>query len=269
MVGRTLSLDHIARQDIVGSLSNPRGQRRGPVKPIADEQLLHRSVVDRVLRKGKQLAIGSLCDRWLIVRLGMSGQLLTGSAASERCDHVHARWTIGGGASLAFRDARRFGSLIPCPSRSELEAHWQRLGPDALSIDPMDLLDRLRSRKLAVKAGLLNQQIVAGVGNIYADESLFRARIHPRTVCTSFRHEHAVRLAESLREVLASAIEHGGSTLRDYCSPSGITGSFRLVHQVYGREGQCCLICGAKLSGARVGGRATVWCPTCQGRRIK
>lgn len=269
LIGRTLRLDHVARGDIIGSLAHPRGQRGGRVLPVPAEHLLDACVVDRVLRKGKQLAIGARSGRWLIVRLGMSGQLLSGESLARKTDHIHVRWLVSDSAPLAFRDARRFGSLIPCHDRSELDTHWQQLGPDALSIEPDDLFDRLQSRRVPMKACLMDQRMVAGIGNIYADESLFRAQVHPATHCCRMKRAHVDRLVVSLREVLVSAIDQGGSTLRDFCSPHGIRGSYRSSHQVYGRKGRTCVVCQAVLRGTRLAGRASVWCPNCQSRRIK
>jgi len=266
LVGRSMRLDRLGRSDIVGSLKHPRGQRLGHSTAVEKECLLDGCVVDDVLRKGKQIAIGTRSGRWLIIRLGMSGQVLSGDSVATKHDHVHVRWTVDGGLPLVFRDARRFGSVIPCRTRAELDAHWQLLGPDALSIDSGDLLNRLRSRRKAVKTCLLDQRLLAGVGNIYADESLFRARVHPQAIASRLKQEQIALLAMSVRDVLNEAIDHGGTTLRDFCSPSGGAGSYRSAHQVYGREGKPCQVCGGSLVGSRLGGRASVWCPTCQRR---
>lgn len=269
LVGREMRVDHISRSDIVGSIAHPRGQRRGRASPVPADRLLDGCVVDRVLRKGKQLAIGARDGRLLIVRLGMSGQVLSGDALSSKKDHVHVRWSLSDGTSLAFRDARRFGSVIPCRDQHQLDAHWQRLGPDALSVDSDDLHGCLRLKRVPVKTCLLDQSILAGVGNIYADEALFRAGLHPQVIGSRLTRAQIDRLALSLRAVLLSAIEHGGSTLRDFCSPKGVVGSYRVAHLVYGRKGLSCCVCGTILRGQRLGGRASVWCPTCQSRRIK
>jgi formamidopyrimidine-DNA glycosylase len=269
LVGQSMRLDRVERYDIVGSLTHPRGQRSGRSAAVALDELLDDCVVDCVLRKGKQIAIGAQGGRWLIIRLGMSGQLLFGRSLDAKLDHVHIRWTIDTATPLGFRDARRFGSVIPCRTRDELDAHWQKLGPDALSIESGDLLNRLRSRKTAVKACLLDQQVVAGIGNIYADESLFRACVHPQTIASTLRREQVELLAESVRDVMKAAIKGGGTTLRDYRSPSGASGSYQSEHLVYGRRGEPCRTCGNTLVGKRLVGRASVWCPTCQRRRIK
>lgn len=269
LIGRTFRLDHIGRRDMVGSLAHPRGQRRGRVLPVSAECLLDGCVIDRVLRKGKQLAIGARSGRWLIVRLGMSGQVLAGDLPESKKNHVHIRWLLSDGTSLAFRDARRFGSVIPCRDDDALEAHWRQLGPDALSVESTDLQRRLQSRKAPLKACLLDQRVLAGVGNIYADECLFRSRLHPQARASGLRREQIDQLVLSLQLVLRSAIDLGGSTLRDFCSPDGAHGSYRSAHLVYGRKGLPCPVCGTVLRGARIGGRASVWCPNCQSRRIK
>ncbi|MFM7479605.1 MAG: bifunctional DNA-formamidopyrimidine glycosylase/DNA-(apurinic or apyrimidinic site) lyase [Planctomycetota bacterium] len=269
LVGRAVRLGHLGRNDIVGSLEHPRGQRGGRALPVPAESLLDGCVVDRVLRKGKQLAIGARSGRWLIVRLGMSGQLLSGDLLASKKDHVHIHWFLNDGTSLAFRDARRFGSVIPCDDQDALDVHWRLLGPDALSVEPHDLLSRLRPKRTALKTCLMDQSVLAGVGNIYADESLFGARLHPLMPASRLQRGHVDRLVLSLRKVLVSAINHGGSTLRDFCTPSGVGGTYRSAHQVYGRKGEPCPTCRVALRGARIGGRASVWCPTCQDRRIR
>jgi formamidopyrimidine-DNA glycosylase len=138
------------------------------------------------------------------------------------------------------------------------------LGPDALEVSGERLFERTRGSARAIKAGLLDQRVLAGVGNIYADESLFLAGIAPRRRAERLSREQCERLAACVRGVLAVAIEAGGSTLRDYVDADGRAGASQFAHRVYGRGGQACVACGRVLRSAVVGQRTTVWCGGCQ-----
>ena len=145
-----------------------------------------------------------------------------------------------------------------------LARHWAALGPDAMDPDATDALVRLRGSRSPVKARLLDQALIAGVGNIYADEALFRAGVRPTRPGRSLSEREVRAIAEALRTVMASAIEARGSTLRDYRDPEGEPGAFALSHAVYGRGGTPCSRCASTLLVARVAQRTTVWCPRCQ-----
>lgn len=235
-------------------------------------------------RLGKQLAIEAVDGRVLVVQLGMSGQLLTTGGGAERravkrtppqataaaslSTHRHLAWHFTAArdrsGALIFRDPRRFGGVSSYASMDALrETAWGALGPDALTIDAPTLALRLRGAR-AIKAALLDQAVLAGVGNIYADEALFRARVRPTRRAGALTHEEIECLATALRSVLASAVQHDGSTLRDYRAPRGQPGRAQLLHAVYGRAGELCLACRCKLRHMRLAGRTTTWCPTCQ-----
>jgi formamidopyrimidine-DNA glycosylase len=168
---------------------------------------------------------------------------------------------------LIFRDPRRFGGVRTYPSFAELhKARWSDLGPDATE-SPRALADRLlefKSSTRAIKAALLDQAVLAGVGNIYADEALFAAGIKPQRRLRRVKPAEAIKLAESLSAILGRAIEAKGSTLRDYRTASGESGGFQNQHQVYGRARLPCFRCETLLRSALVGQRTTVWCPSCQ-----
>jgi formamidopyrimidine-DNA glycosylase len=266
-------------EDPAGGWSRAPADRRDAPKPRVDKRLLlEGSAIEEIGRRGKQLAIFG--DRAATgIHLGMTGQLLF-RAPGERLrksDHVHVTWrlvTPGGAAvgRLVFRDPRRFGSVSAHESREELvQTRWDALGPDALTLSASTLIERLRPRRSTsgpvrnVKSALLDQATLAGVGNIYADESLFRAGIRPGRRVDRLTDNEIALLACSILEVLQEAVASGGSTLRDYVDGEGSSGSFQFSHRVYGRTGQMCITCGETLVGDVVAQRTTVWCPRCQG----
>lgn len=224
---------------------------------------------DRVVslhRLGKQLAILGASGRVMCVHLGMSGQLLhTQPGQVAPADHVHVRWTLDDGARLHFRDPRRFGGLWLGRDLDSLRTHrWNALGPDALTITPKQLEAALGGSSRSLKAALLDQRALAGVGNIYADEALFRAALHPLTPCRAVTRDEWAALARSTRAVLRDAIRRGGSTLRDYRDANGDAGGFQTRHRVYGREGLACVACETPIVRILVAQRSTCWCPSCQ-----
>jgi formamidopyrimidine-DNA glycosylase len=237
----------------------------GPCRP---RDLLEGAVVRAVERHGKQLAFIAEDGRVLVAHLGMSGQLraLAPGVEPPRSTHVHAVWMLDGGGRVIFRDPRRFGGLWVLKGEAELRERWSRLGPDGLEITGEQLRERAGQSLRAIKAVLLDQSVVAGVGNIYADEALFLSRIHPLRAARSLRAEEYDSLAAAIRRTLLAAIAAKGSTLRDYRDASGEPGDAQAGHAVYGRAGEPCYGCHGKLKGMRVAQRATVWCPRCQPR---
>ncbi len=230
--------------------------------------MLQDATVASLERRGKQLAIVADDGRCLVIQLGMSGQVLVvddPNAVSVHT-HVHAVWTIDPGDSIMlFRDPRRFGGLRPVRSIERLRSiAWKTLGPDALVIEGAMLAHAAGASRRPIKSVLLDQSVLAGVGNIYADESLFRACLHPLAPANSLEAETWNTLASCIRDVLHEAISQGGSTLRDYVDALGRSGSATQSHRVYGRRGLPCLACGTALAHALVAQRATVWCPRCQ-----
>lgn len=222
-------------------------------------------------RLGKQLAIVADTGRVLSVHLGMTGQVLVRTSAPEQSEkHVHAVWTTNDPpAFMIFKDPRRFGGLWTFPNLESLRANrWSGLGPDALDADPASWAKGLRAGKRAVKAAMLDQAVVAGIGNIYADEALFRAGIRPGTLTSRVPTVQAENLARITQKLLAEAVEAGGSTLRDYRNADGASGSQQLKHRVYGRGKLPCLRCGKPLQSGTVAQRTTVWCSACQPARL-
>lgn len=246
---------------------------RGCVLDTKSEHLLRGGDLERVVRHGKQLAMVASDGRAVCIHLGMTGQVLVNPAAQPRSEgHVHARWTVrlpkdGRIVQVVFRDPRRFGGLWTFENYEHLRrTRWSALGPDALTISVDALTQGLSGRVCAVKAALLDQRTLAGVGNIYADEALFRAGLDPRTRAGKLDDAQVRRLTQAIRETLKQAIESGGSTLRDYRDATGSPGAYQERHAVYGRAGKACTRCGGTLLGLILAQRSTVYCPTCQSK---
>jgi formamidopyrimidine-DNA glycosylase len=240
-------------------------------KPTTTRDLLAGDTIQELRRLGKQLAIIAKSGRVVCVHLGMSGQLLWKKPGDEPPrGHIHAEWHIESTRGkpqgrLLFRDPRRFGGLWTFDSVASLEiARWSQLGPDALHVSAEQLCNGFEGGRRAVKAALLDQGMIAGVGNIYADEALFLAGIKPTRLASRVKPPESTRLAAALREVLQRSIATGGSTLRDYVDADGNRGKAQDAHAVYGRGGEHCFRCGAKLRQAQVAQRTTVWCAHCQ-----
>jgi len=197
-----------------------------------------------------------------IVHLGMTGRLLVTTPDTPVARHTHARLSLASGRELRFVDPRRFGRL----EFRDLDRHEGFAGPGAepLSIDTADFARLFRGRKLAIKAALLNQKLLAGVGNIYADESLFRAGIRPRKAAGRLTRADLEKLRAALVEVLEHAIRLGGSSVSDYVDADGVRGFFQLEHCVYQRTGEPCRKCQTPIRRIVLGGRSTHYCPWCQ-----
>jgi formamidopyrimidine-DNA glycosylase len=223
--------------------------------------------IESVGRRGKYIFIRLLNNLVLVVHLGMTGQLRLVDAVAPIEKHTHAVFFLDDGRQLRYRDTRRFGRLLLGTERELLAAKkMPLLGPEP--IDPEfaadELYRRLRKRHTALKAVLLDQSAIAGVGNIYADESLHRARLRPDRRAGSVSKKSARRLHESLRESLQAAIENRGSSVDTYRDAWGETGRQQEQLLVYGRAGEPCFTCGRPLSSIRIAGRTTVFCRRCQ-----
>jgi formamidopyrimidine-DNA glycosylase len=196
----------------------------------------------------------------------MSGQLLHMKHGDPPpANHVHVSWQLSDGTSLHFRDPRRFGGIWCFPDIGSLrETRWSSLGPDALTLTTAELRGALGTSARTIKAALLDQRAVAGIGNIYADESLHRARINPHRACSTLTPGEWRTLAGSIRAILARAVERGGSTLRDYVNADSTPGGFQAEHRVYGRGGKPCTACRTELVRSIIAQRSTCHCPICQ-----
>ncbi len=265
----------------LGNADEKIGQMQLQSVAPSPECLLAGCRIKALYRHGKHLAIETQEGPSLCVHLGMSGQVLVQEPTEIDREqalrtHTHVVWmldqaniTHGVGDQIhkimLFRDPRRFGGLWSYPSLELLRAsRWSHLGPDALLVQGEELSRAIAGSKRAIKAALLDQSVLAGVGNIYADESLFRAGISPRRLALRLRPDACKRLAAMIRDVLRESIAAGGSSMRDYLDANGKAGTSQVTHRVYGRGGAPCLSCGTLLRSALIAQRTTVWCPKCQ-----
>jgi formamidopyrimidine-DNA glycosylase len=229
--------------------------------------------VSRVRRRGKMLLVE--CEgRWtLVFHLKMTGQFLFAAEGSPRDKHVRLVIRFEDGRNeLRFRDVRKFGFLLCLEGEPERACgELAGLGPEPLEVGRPEFRAILEARQGRIKSLLLDQTRIAGIGNIYADETLFAARVHPETPASSLRAEAVERLYLAMRKILASAVEAGGSTLTDagYHDADGNAGDFQFSHKVYDRKGEPCLVCGTPIQVRRIGGRSSHFCPRCQRRSGK
>lgn len=199
---------------------------------------------------------------FLLVHLGMTGRLTCEPTSEFRDKHTHMVLELDSpGQWLHYSDIRRFGRLrVTREFRDDLG----QLGPDPLEISAADFVQRVRSRRAMLKSLLLNQAFLRGLGNIYADESLFRAGIHPAALGSRLNRNRALRLHEAIQQTLSHAIRQGGSSISNYVDGQGRSGFFQLEHQVYRRTGQPCVRCGSPIRKMIVASRSTHFCPKCQ-----
>jgi len=211
---------------------------------------------------GLRLADGGRRPLWLLLHLGMTGRLLRTAAGAPLSLHTHLRLGLEGGEELRYSDPRRFGA-VQVLGAAELREWLARLGPDALTVPYAAFRARLQ-RRARIKALLLDQRVLAGLGNIYADETLWRARIHPDRPACSLSPAERLRLWRSMRAVLREAIRYRGTSVSDYVDLDGRRGVFQNRLRVYGRAGEPCRRCRTRLVRIRLAGRGTVLCPRCQ-----
>jgi formamidopyrimidine-DNA glycosylase len=224
-------------------------------------------------RRGKYIVCSLDSGDSLMIHLRMSGRVLVSPAGSDRPDHTHVVLHLGGEPSqeLWFVDPRTFGEMVVFdPSRVEVELpELARLGVDPITdgLSVVELSSTLRRRARQLKPLLLDQHVIAGIGNIYCDEILHRAKLRPDRLANTLKPAEVRRLHEAIHSILGEAIDAGGSTLSDtqYVDVMGDGGSFQLDHRVYDRAGQRCLTCG-RTNIVRIvsGGRSTCYCPRCQ-----
>jgi len=241
---------------------------RWPVPPNLAE-LITGQTVQAVERRAKYLMI-QFSAGTLIVHLGMSGSLRFVAPDTPALKHDHIDLLLqphGAQATLLrYRDPRRFGAWLWQPGPGELHPLLARLGPEPLSdaFDAEHLFQATRGRSVAVKQALMDNAVVVGVGNIYANEALFHARIRPTRAANELTRADCKRLAEAIKLILARAIEAGGSSLRDFVDASGQPGYFQQTYYVYGRADEPCRVCSHPIVQIRQGQRSSFYCPSCQ-----
>ena len=235
----------------------------GCKRALAD--LLRKKKVLAVERRGKNVILCLSGGGALFVHLGMSGRLRVLSRSVPREKHTHLIFSfLNKGDQLRFIDPRRFGRVFWEGGKKGKWVSLSRLGPEPLGIPLSEFVARVRARRREIKPLLLDQHFLAGVGNIYADESLHRAAIHPRRRSDSLSGKTLARLHRAVREVLKEAIEAGGSSVRSYVDFDGSAGGYQHSLRVYGREGERCPACTGRIVREIVGGRSSFYCPRCQ-----
>jgi formamidopyrimidine-DNA glycosylase len=254
-------LAHVLRGRRIASIEARRPDLRRALPQDLGQRLTGAHVTE-LHRRAKYGLIDTDRGDTLVFHLGMSGHWRIDPGETGKHDHFII--TTDEGRRVALNDARRFGSLDLL--RTDELDDWppfKALGPEPLDLDPKDLKSRLSGRKSAIKLLLLDQRIVAGLGNIYVCEALHRAGIHPARAGGSISLQRLKRLVPAIHHVLDEAIAAGGSTLRDFASPDGELGYFSKSFSVYDREGRKCR-CGAMVARIVQGGRSTFYCPRCQ-----
>jgi formamidopyrimidine-DNA glycosylase len=250
-VVRTLR-PHLPGRRIVSAVFSSRFVTPGNRKALA-RNFVNRTVVS-VTRRGKFIVI-ALDKGTLTVHLGMTGRLLLDAPTSK---HSYGVFTLDTG-TLVYTDSRQFGRI-----------YWNhdlsRLGPEPMEVGLAEFQTRMKQRKTSIKALLLNQTFLAGMGNIYVDETLFAAGVHPLAIASRLRAPRVAAIHQHMREILGAAIAQGGSSISDYVDAQGNRGWFQLQHQAYGREGEPCRVCGTPIRKIIVAQRGTHYCPRCQRR---
>ena len=247
-VGRTLlSAKSLERQK---RRKAPKSRAQSLSAPAAEAEKAHPEPVEGSV---------SPTQSQFIVHLGMTGRLQVCEPNAEILKHTHAIARLASGRELRFVDPRRFGRLSVAH-----RGNFETVGIEPLEIDLDRFIALFRGRKTPIKSALLNQKLLRGVGNIYADESLFRAGIRPRRRVSTITRDQFAELLAAIKAVLSEAIALGGSSISDYVDADGEAGSFQLQHRVYGREGEPCLICKTPIKRIVIAGRSSHYCPKCQ-----
>jgi formamidopyrimidine-DNA glycosylase len=257
---------HLAGRRIARVTQVSRQALRKPWSAGWDSLLVGRRV-EGVQRRGKWIVLGLEGGSSLVFHLGMTGQLTVTGALEPLATHTHLVFGLeDADKQLRFRDVRRFGSATLLATRADLESFFAAagLGPEPFDLRPGYWKERLAATGRCLKAVLLDQGVVAGVGNIYADEALFQARLHPARLGRDLDAREAERLARAVPAVLGRAIRRRGSSIRDYVGGSGLKGEYQNEFRVYGRTGAPCPRCQTPIAKIRLAGRSTHYCPECQ-----
>lgn len=233
---------------------------KSPAREI--ERVLKSARIDSFRRVGKHI-VGDLETpsgpaQW-IIHLGMTGRCVVSEPGAELAKHTHLIATLESGRELRFVDPRRFGRLQVMQGRQ-----FEAPGAEPIASGKEQFVKLFRGRKTPIKSALLNQKLLSGIGNIYADESLFRAGVRPKRQAARLTRAELERLYDAVQEVLDEAIKAGGSSISDYVDANGENGLFQLQHRVYQRTGEPCLVCGTGIKRVVLAGRSSHYCPKCQ-----
>jgi formamidopyrimidine-DNA glycosylase len=242
---------------------------RHPVPHNLMNEMLYGQRIRAVRRRAKYLLIETEDQTLLIIHLGMTGNLGIFPHATPLKIHDHVCWQLDNGLELRLNDTRRFGAvwLLPPEQAENMETDFfGTTGPEPFSktCTPAHFMALARARKQPVKTFLMDSKVVAGIGNIYANEALFAAGIHPCREVYTLQEDDWQQLIQLIRQILTQAIACGGSTISDFINASGESGYFQINFQVYGRKGQPCLQCGIPIEKIQISGRASYFCPKCQ-----
>lgn len=240
---------------------------REPLDSLKDPRLLGKKVLD-VRRRGRYLIVDLEENLALLMHFGMSGVLKTVPLAQARAKHEHVIFDLGNGESLRFECPRRFSllKLLDLPCAGAIPAELNKLGVEPLSdeFNAEYFCAAAQKRKLSVKEFLMLNEVVTGVGNIYATEALFKCRISPLRAACDVTAKEAQQLVAEVKAILLDSINSGGTTFSDYRQLDGSTGKYVLALDAYGRAGEPCRVCGTLLAAVKQGGRTTAYCPKCQ-----
>src|SRR3954452_4627240 len=238
------------------------GSKPEPLKSSAREiaKVLEGARINKVKRVGKHIVVDLAKSGQWIVHLGMTGQMLVAAPESDLAKHTHLVAKLSSGRELRFVDPRRFGRL----SVHKPENAFAAQGGEPLGVSEEEFINLFKGRKTLIKSALLNQKLLSGVGNIYADEALFRAGVRPRRRGATLTHVELHKLYEALRAVLNESIKAGGTTFSDYVDAEGELGNYQFDLRVYGREGERCVRCKTSIKRIVISGRSAHYCPKCQ-----
>ena len=256
---------------VLGKLRRSKLSLRTKWHPKWEPLLLGRTVA-RIDRRGKWIVVVMDDETRLLVHLGMTGQLRVIETSEPAADHTHLTVSLDADAAeLRFRDIRRFGTAIVFRAAIETQEFFEKsgLGPEPFDLDAEYWRGQLAATNRNLKAVLLDQQVVAGVGNIYADESLFESKLTPWRLASTLTSKEADALRQAIVKVLTRAIESRGSSIRNYVGGSGLKGGYQEEFRVYGRTGKPCLRCKTPIERIRLAGRSTHFCPLCQADKTK
>jgi formamidopyrimidine-DNA glycosylase len=220
--------------------------------------------ISGVGRKGKYILIYLSNGRMLIIHLGMTGKLVTVPSGIKRDKHTHVVLRFEG-FDIHYNDIRRFGFMDLANAESPMDVSYLcKLGPDPLEMKRDEFIGLLKSKKRIIKPLLMDQNEISGLGNIYSDEALYKARIHPRAISSRIGKRKLALLHDSMSKVLIDAIAKRGSSISNYVDGAGVQGTYQNSHMVYGKEGKPCERCGAKIKREIIGSRSAHYCPRCQ-----